>query len=161
MLKFARVMAIGCSVWLALFVNLQAGMAQTPPTPSLCQPSEIGTTSGGLPEIQGVSESQSLWALLFPYHLPVRADEDLKIVWRMTGIGYFNVKAQHTDGTVIGPIWGPEGHLGSTWERPGNEWGTGFHFPEPGCWRMLVQRGKDTGEVDLLVVPNEDDSELF
>ncbi len=140
---------------LALTVDVQPGKAQVTPTDFACQPFKVDPTSTGFPEVQGRSDTQSLWALLFPYHLPVWSDEDLKIVWRMTGTGDLSVKAQHTDGTVIQPIWGPEAHGGSNWERPGDEWGTGLHFTEPGCWRILVQRGTDTGEIDLLVVPNQ------
>src|SRR5579859_3777306 len=155
MLNISRAMVIGCSLLCSLMVNLQPGVAQVTPADLQCQPSKIGTDNSGLPEIQGNSDTQTLWALLFPYHLPVWSDEDLKIVWRTTGTGNFSLKAQHSDGTVIQPIWGPEEHGGSTWQWPGDEWGTGFHFPQAGCWRILVQRGNDTGEVDLLVVPNE------
>jgi len=153
-MKILRLIAAGCVIMLSLIVNFQTGKAQIVPTNSPCQPFKIGQDTGGLPEIQGRSETQTLWALLFPYHLPVWSDEDLKIVLRMTGNGKFSVAAQHTDGTVIQPIFGPEPHGGSSWHRPGDEWGTGFHFPEAGCWRILVQYGTDTGEVDLLVVPN-------
>jgi hypothetical protein len=140
---------------LLIALSVQPGQGQTAPANLSCQPFKIGTDTSGLPEIQGRSATQTLWALLFPYHLPVWSDEDLKIVWRMTGAGNFSLEAQHTDGTVTQPIWGPDAHSGSSWQRPGDEWGTGFHFPEAGCWRILVQRGVDTGEVDLLVVPNE------
>ena len=156
MLKISRIIGICCSIFLSLTIQFQPGKAQTAPANSQCQPFKIGTDTSGFPEIQGRSDTQTLWALLFPYHLPVWSDEDLKIVWRMTGTGDFNLKAQHIDGTVILPMWGPEEHGGSSWQRPGDEWGTGFHFPEAGCWRILVQRGMDIGEVDLLVVPNQD-----
>ena len=159
MLRNSRLIMIGCGLLLALVLNLQAGSAQIASADSRCRPAAIDTDSGGLPEVQGSSDTQTLWALLFPYHLPVWSDEDLKVVWRMTGSGDFSLEAQHTDGTVIQPIWGPEEHSGSSWQRPGDEWGTGFHFPQAGCWRILVQRGKDTGELDLLVVPNQ--SEIF
>ncbi|HLY28571.1 MAG TPA: hypothetical protein VKQ72_19650 [Aggregatilineales bacterium] len=156
MRKISRAIVMGCSLGLSFIVGLQTGMAQSTPASSQCQPYTVGTdTNTGFPEIEGRSDSQSLWALLFPRHLPVWSDEDLKIVWRMTGTGELSLKAQHSDGTVIQPIWGPEEHGGSNWERPGDEWGAGFHFPKAGCWRILVQRGKDTGEVDLLVVANQ------
>lgn len=153
MLKISRAIVTGCSLLLAL--NLQPATAQTASPDSSCQPFKIDADTSAFPEIQGRSDTQTLWALLFPYHLPVWSDEDLKIVWRMTGTGKFSVMAQHTDGTLIQPIWGPESHVDSTWKRPGSEWGTGFHFPQAGCWRILVQLGKDTGEVDLLIVPNQ------
>jgi len=150
------VIVVGCStLFLSLTVKLQSGKAQVVPVNAPCQSYKIGMDTSGLPEIQGLSNTQTVWVLFFPYHFPVWSDEDLKIVWRMTGSGDFSLTAQHTDGTMIEPIWGPEAHSGSSWRRPGDEWGTAFRFPKAGCWRILVKRGADTGQVDLLVVPNQ------
>ena len=93
-----------------------------------------------------------LWALLF--FDQAQAGKDEKIVWRITGSSrQFNVQARHNDGTVIFPTWGPDDHgQGSNWERPGNEWGTGFNFPEPGCWTLTATRGTTTGEIRLSVL---------
>src|SRR5260221_4161002 len=113
--NISRAIVVGCSLVLSLIVNLQPGMAQITTANSPCQPFKIGTDTSGLPEIQGSSDTQTVWALLFPYHLPVWSDEDLKIVWRMTGAGDFSLKAQHTNGTVIQPICGPEEHAGLNW----------------------------------------------
>jgi hypothetical protein len=53
------------------------------------------------------------------------------------------------DGKVVEPVWGPNVHGGSNWIRqPGREWGAGFVFPEPGCWRIRVG---SRGDVWLLV----------
>jgi len=117
-----------------------------------CSPFSIASSVNGLPEIHGQSDNQTVWALLFPYHLPVWSNEDLKIVWRMTGSGLFNLQAQNSNGRVIMPIWGPEAHGGSSWDRPGYEWGTGFNFPEGGCWHIVVTRGNDNGSIDLWVI---------
>lgn len=119
---------------------------------SECTPYAVLNRADSFPEVQGKSDVQTVWALLFPNHLPIWIDEDVKIVWRMTGSGAFSLTAQHPDGTTINPIWGPEEHGGSSWDRPGEEWGTGLRFPKAGCWRVVVQRGSDLGEVDLLVV---------
>lgn len=92
-----------------------------------------------------------MWALLFFDEAHAKQDE--KIVWRITGTGkQFDAQAQHEDGTLIHPIWGPEYHGGSTWERPGEEWGTGFNFPKPGCWTLTVTRGSTIGEIRLEVL---------
>ena len=89
-----------------------------------------------------------MWALLF--FDKAHAKEDLKIVWRITGSGkQFTVQARNEDGTVVSPTWGPEDHGGSTWERPGYEWGTGFNFPKPGCWTLTATRGTTIGEIRL------------
>lgn len=35
--------------------------------------------------------------------------------------------------------WGPTFHQSSNWDRqPGTEWGAGFVFDRPGCWRIQV-----------------------
>ncbi|MEP7290000.1 MAG: hypothetical protein ABI947_29995 [Chloroflexota bacterium] len=140
------------SLWFMVSPSPIAAQDSPKATGTECTPFAIRQDTDSFPEIEGKSEHQELWALLFPYHLPIRTDEDIKIVWRMTGVGTFQLFAQHTDGTIIPPIWGPEEHGGSSWHRPGEEWGTGFHFPKAGCWRIVVQYGTDSGEVDLLIV---------
>lgn len=89
-----------------------------------------------------------LWALLF--FDKAQTGKDLKIVWRMTGSGeQFSIQAKHEDGTTASPIWGPEYHGGSSWHRPGEEWGAGFNFPKPGCWTLTVTRGSTVGHISL------------
>jgi hypothetical protein len=94
-----------------------------------------------------------MWALLF--FDTAKAKEDEKIVWRITGTGMqFDVQAKHQDGTVIQPSW-VEYHGSSNWERPGDEWGTGFNFPEPGCWTLTVTHGTTIGEIRIEVAAPE------
>ena len=121
-------------------------------TLAACQPSQIQTAKNAFPEIQGAMSSDGeMWALLF--FDKAYAKEDLKIVWRITGSGkQFTVQARQENGTLISPTWGPEDHGGSSWERPGYEWGTGFNFPEPGCWTLTATRGTTTGEIRLDVL---------
>lgn len=133
-------------------LNTHSVSAQGIANGSECTPYPLIESPNSFPEVKGQSVHQEVWALLFPYHLPLRANEDVKIVWRITGNGEFSALARHADGTTLLPIWGPDSHLGSSWNRPGHEWGTGFRFPKAGCWRVIVQRGDDMGEVDLLVV---------
>jgi hypothetical protein len=133
----------------------QSALQILKPTPTLvaCQPSQIQQSKNDFPEIQGTMRSGGeMWALLF--FDKAHAKEDAKIVWRITGSGkQFSVQARHDDGTVIFPIWGPDDHgQGSNWERPGNEWGTGFNFPKPGCWTLTATRGTTTGEIRLDVL---------
>lgn len=119
-----------------------------------CQPSPIQISAEGLSEIQGTMRSDGeVWALLF--FGEARINEELKIVWRITGEAeQLIVEARHDDdGTVISPVWGPEPHTGSSWHRPGAEWGTGFNFPKPGCWTLTATRGSTTGEIGLDVKP--------
>jgi hypothetical protein len=123
-------------------------------TQPACQPSQIQKSRNDFPEIQATMHSEGeIWALLF--FGEAHANEELKIVWRATGTGLeFTAEAQHEDGTIILPIWGPEFHESSTWERPGQEWGTGFNFSEPGCWTITVSSGETRGEIILNVLPS-------
>ena len=120
-------------------------------TPVSCQPSEILDTQVAFGEIQGDMQSEGeLWALLFFKTAWTKADQ--KIVWRITGeVGEFEAQAQSEDGTVIEPVW-EQYHEGSTWERPGLEWGTGFNFPTPGCWTITVTSAETTGTISLKVL---------
>ena len=120
-------------------------------TPVVCQPSKVQDSQIGFGEIQGDMHSDGeLWALLFFKTAWAKADQ--KIIWRITGEGdTFKAQAQSESGTVIQPIW-QEYHEGSTWERPGEEWGTGFNFPEPGCWTITVTYGETTGTISLKVL---------
>src|SRR5579862_4336114 len=97
----------------------KATAAETQQSSSECKPYAVSTSPNSFPEVQGKSDTQELWALLFPYHLPIWVSDDTKIVWRMTGTGIFSLSAQHTDGTTIQPSWGPDFHEGSDWNRPG------------------------------------------
>ncbi|MGP3914499.1 hypothetical protein [Nonomuraea sp. 10N515B] len=100
----------------------------------------------GFPEVRGTSADAELWGLLFakaPPPLP--HGEEIKIVWRMTGEGPLQVKATLPDGTQARLAWGPQQHGGSTWRRPGQEWGTGFVFPKRGCWKIELTRTRGSG----------------
>ena len=120
-------------------------------TQPACQPSKIQKSKNDFPEIQGSMKSDGeLWALLF--FETAHTNEDEKIVWRITGEGdEFHSQAQNENGTIIKPIW-IEYHGGSNWQRPGQEWGTGFNFSEPGCWKITVARGETIGEIAVDVL---------
>jgi hypothetical protein len=130
---------------------LLAACTSATETPAGCQPSMIQTSPNSFPEIQGDMDSKGeIWALLF--FDTARANEEEKIVWRITGDGYeFDAQAKSEQGTIIQPIWKTY-HESSTWKRPGEEWGTGFNFPEPGCWTITVTRGETTGTISLDVL---------
>jgi hypothetical protein len=118
-------------------------------TPVACQPSQVQKSKNDFPEIQGTMSTEGeMWALLF--FDKAHAKEDVKIVWRITGSGkQFVVQGRHEDGTLTFPTWGPDIHDGSNWDHPGDEWGTGFNFPKPGCWTLTATRGTTTGEIRL------------
>lgn len=114
-----------------------------------CQPPSPTYIGSAGPEVEGTSSPADLWALLFDTP-PLSANQGVKIVWRMTGAGQL-----HLDTTGPGGIravtGGPEVHLGSTWTRPGDEWGSGFLFPTPGCWDIHAVRDGAAGDVWLAV----------
>jgi hypothetical protein len=136
---------------LTVFLILLTACARNSSEETGCQPSTIQKSQNDFLEVQGDMESRGeVWALLF--FETAHVNEDAKIVWRITGESdEFQAQAQSEDGTVIQPIW-IEYHGGSSWQRPGQEWGTGFNFPTPGCWTITVSRGDTTGTISLDVL---------
>jgi hypothetical protein len=82
-----------------------------------------------------------------PHPLPARAGDQEKIVWRMTGSGRLTLTAIGPDGRHHRLAWGPDAHLGSNWDKPGDEWGAGYVFTTPGCWDLRAVRGDATADV--------------
>jgi hypothetical protein len=114
-----------------------------------CQPaspSEPWGSPAGAPEVRGTARKGQLWALVF-HSLPIVAKQQVKIVWRMSGQGALHIFAEQGKGARLAPDWGPQQHGGSNWNRPGDEWGTGFTFPQPGCWRVHASRSHIAGDV--------------
>jgi hypothetical protein len=130
--------------------------ATTSPSPSIlgplgkpgCKPAPPFTSM----ELQGTpgESGTSLYGLAF-----LRAGEsfavgvEVKIVWRMTGTGDLDVRLIDPDGHRKALAWGPEPHGGSTYHRPGDEWGTGFEFDQPGCWEIRMSR--DTSHASVWI----------
>ncbi len=68
---------------------------------ALCEPSPVGMSKISFPEIQGTTSSDGeIWALLF-FERAV-ANQELKIVWRVTGEGeLLSVEASHQYRAVV------------------------------------------------------------
>lgn len=81
----------------------------------------------------------------------LRVNEAVKIVWRMTGSGELSITASGPAGESLALTFGPEPHAGSTYERPGDEWGSGYRFDVPGCWNLHLERDDTSGDVWLQV----------
>jgi hypothetical protein len=113
-------------------------------------PSSAGSQSG---ERQGRASGATLWALFFfTDHSTVRAGAEIKIVWRMTGLGDLSISATGPGSRTIAPTWGPEPHGDSNWQRPGEEWGTGWIFPQAGTWTFHAARaGGGSGDLTVQV----------
>jgi hypothetical protein len=91
----------------------------------------------------------TFWALFFGGKLT--AGKEVKVVWRMTGTGDLTITATSADGKVVKPVWGPEAHSGSSYQRPGDEWGTGWVFPTAGCWTVNATRAVGKGALAIRV----------
>jgi hypothetical protein len=103
-------------------------------------------------DIRGQAAGAALWALPFST-LPFTTGHEVKIVWRMTGSGSPRFTATGPGGADPDALrWGPEEHFDSTWNRPGDEWGTGFRFTDAGCWRITVRRDGSAGSIWVRVV---------
>jgi hypothetical protein len=99
--------------------------------------------------MQGVGTS--LFALFFlADNAPITAGQEVKIVWRMTGAGDLTINATGDKGARTRPTWGPEAHGGSSYDRPGDEWGTGWVFPSAGCWTIHATRAT-TGAATMAI----------
>jgi hypothetical protein len=114
-----------------------------------CKPaSAIMNSAIGLPEIRGTGRGMEVWALLFG---DLKARNDQKIVWRLTGEGDPQFTTVGPQGEHARVVFGPTAHGSSNWQRPGDEWGIGFNFQMAGCWDLHVSRGKAVGDVWLII----------
>lgn len=110
----------------------------------------IVQNEASLPEVHGVAIDGSVYGLLFLTHSPpIRVGEEVKIVWRITGKGNLTVTYESPTARPGVLTFGPTPHAGSTYTRPGDEWGTGFLFDEPGCWHIHLERTTVSGDVWL------------
>jgi hypothetical protein len=104
------------------------------------------------PEVVGDATDATVYGLMFTHSPPVRAGDEVKIVWRMTGQGDLSVRFVDPDGRQRPLVFGPEPHGSSNYDRPGDEWGTGFLFDRAGCWQIHLQRDVGVGDVWIDVV---------
>ena len=103
-------------------------------------PSQSTTNFAREREIGGQTDTGTLWALF--YHR--KAGKKVKTLWRMSGTGELTIRATGPNGQKVQPVWGPETHTGSTWKRPGDEWGVGWVIPGVGVWTFWVERTDGT-----------------
>ena len=123
-------------------------------TARLADSAPLATCDGPLPRrtgdndgIRGEASSGSVVALV--PSTPLLSNREIKIVWRVTGSGDATFSAVGPGGVRVDPVWGPIPHSGSNFRYPGQEWGTGFSFPTPGCWTVHVARDDMTGRFEL------------
>ncbi|MGZ4132227.1 MAG: hypothetical protein ACXVWF_04200, partial [Actinomycetota bacterium] len=131
-------------------VAITPSPASTGSTGSVGCPSRASRWGPGTYEVHGTSSNGSLWALVFGKQ-PITPNQVVKIVWRMTGSGDLSLTAVSPDRTTLAPSQAPSEHTGSNWDRPGDEWGSAFALPEPGCWRIHAERSGTSGDIWLRV----------
>ena len=108
-------------------------------------------------EVFGTAVGAQLWALgaTMPDGDTAALDGALgttkKIIFRMTGGVPTNFYAVAPYGSRVPPVWGPDAHAGSNWNRPGYEWGAGFNFTQLGCWQIHAGSPPAQGDVWLLI----------
>jgi hypothetical protein len=108
-------------------------------------------------EVFGTAVGAQLWALgaTAPGGDSAALDnvigEQKKIIFRMTSGVPRDFYAIAPDGNRVPPVWGPDPHIGSNWNRPGSEWGAGFVFTQPGCWQIHAGSSPAQGDVWLSI----------
>jgi hypothetical protein len=111
------------------------------------------TDIGTLRTFKGVrvpNERGTIWALA-QGQVPPRVGDSLKVVWRVTGSGPLRITFTSPSGKPKALDFGPEPHLVSTFHHPGDEWGAGFGFDAPGCWKIRLAREGARATVQLTV----------
>ncbi|HEX3509408.1 MAG TPA: hypothetical protein VHW94_13570 [Candidatus Dormibacteraeota bacterium] len=103
-------------------------------------------------EIYGTAVNGTVWAWFMRSYPPKAGMED-KTLWRLAG--------PNTRGTPTFALLGPDGQLGrltglqehggSTWNRPGVEYGSVLLFPAAGCWDVHVTLAQLQGDVYVVV----------
>jgi hypothetical protein len=122
----------------------------TPPASADCPANaRIPAQNSNLPEMQGVGRGVTLFGLFFSPQATV--GEQIKVVWRITGDGDLSMVATGPGGKTLRPVWGPELHSGSSYHRPGDEWGTGWTFPSTGCWTIQASRKTGSAKIGIRV----------
>jgi hypothetical protein len=116
-------------------------------------PTALDPTSGST-EVQGTAPAaDSVYGLIMsPYPLAA-SNTTSKFVWRITGSGDLTVTVKRPDGTSGKLAWGPDNHEETTYNRPGDEWGTGLILNDPGCWQVTFAREGVQSAVYLVVGP--------
>lgn len=116
-----------------------------PPGRPGCAPASPSSGS----DVFGTAAGTQLWALMLS-SLDGVVGKDKKIVFRMTAHVPQVFYAVSPDGRRIDADWF-QVHAGSTWQRPGFEWGAGFTFDAPGCWRIHAGTWPAQGDIWLVV----------
>lgn len=143
-----------CSNPTSAITPTPTGLAGRPSPTSLgaagCHPA---SPSGDFPaEVYGTATNGTIWAW-FMWSYPPKVGVEDKTLWRLDG------KIADANPTFVltgpsgeaGSLTGLQEHLGSSWNRPGVEYGSGLLFPSTGCWDVHVALGRLKGDVYVVV----------
>lgn len=134
---------------LAALAVVMAGMSSCGGTKSAVCENESPITAN---VVSATSSNGSAAGLLFLKHkLPIASGEEVKIVWRVTGEGPLSLRYFDPSGAERPLTFGPAEHLGSSFNRPGDEWGGGFQFDAKGCWHIRLDRTGTSADAWLAV----------
>jgi hypothetical protein len=130
-----------------------ASIKTVPPTvgPTGCSP---GSPGSQLPlgwQVRGSSNvpGEAIWAL-FQTNDGVHAGHPIKVYWRIAGNHALRITLiGEQDELVYFNNAHPEPLAG--WTRPGEPWVSDITFPQPGCWRIFVERGSQMGDLWMQV----------
>ncbi len=75
--------------------------------------------------------------------------KEIKIVFKLTAGQPTSFYAFAPNASRTKPVWGPEPHGASSWDRGGAEWGAGFVFGQAGCWRIHASAVSTAGDIWL------------
>ncbi len=120
-----------------------------PPIPSgrsCSNPSPSTQAEHGL-EVRGVMRGDGdLWAL-FDGAATLRSGTPITTYWRISGNGALRITLVDASGRIERVTGVAPGVPPYEWAPPGEPWKSVITFPQPGCWRIYVQRGSLDGEV--------------
>lgn len=138
----------------AVLDGTTAAARRDAPTKASCEhPSSFDRAPGvGGPEVIGSGSGARLWGLIMARHFPpVASKAVVKIVWHMTGAGALKEVGYTFHGKSLPLAWGPQLHGGSNYACPGIEWGAGYRFRTPGCYRLTARRTHGSATVWLRI----------
>lgn len=110
-----------------------------------CKPSSPAAGPERNFEIIGtpIAKDASASGLFFQRASDDQISDGHKFVVRVTGTGELGTELTAPSGEPAELTWGPEPHTGSSFERPGDEWGMGLPFDAPGCWELKLSRDNE------------------
>ena len=120
-----------------------------PPMPrgGSCQHlSPIQAGAHGLEALGVMRDGGTLYALFADVDA-LTAGTPIMTYWRLGGDRAMRVTMIGPDDRIVHASGVRPGVPAFKWDRPGEPWRSELSFPQPGCWRLYVERGSLDGEV--------------